>query len=138
MQQETRKSKGEQDKVHYWWGKINYPGAVATPTAEMLVAKILFNSVISTKNAKFMTINISNFYLNSPLPRPEFVEIKINIIPEVIIKEYKLCAKVTPHGYIYIMATKGMYGLLQAGLITSELLEKQLNKHGYQQSKLVP
>ena len=38
--------------------KINYPGAVSTPTAEMLVAKILFNSVISTKNAKFMTIDI--------------------------------------------------------------------------------
>jgi hypothetical protein len=28
--------------------RINYPGDVATPTAEMLVAKILFNSVIST------------------------------------------------------------------------------------------
>ena len=30
---------------------INYPGEVGTPTAEMLVANILFNSVISTKNA---------------------------------------------------------------------------------------
>jgi hypothetical protein len=28
--------------------KINYPGKAATPTADMLVAKILFNSVIST------------------------------------------------------------------------------------------
>ena len=36
------------------------------------------------------------------------------------------------------MATKGMYGLPQAGLIANELLEKQLNKHGYRQSKLVP
>ena len=36
------------------------------------------------------------------------------------------------------MATKGMYGLPQAGLIANELLEKRLNKHGYQQSKLVP
>ncbi len=27
--------------------KINYPGEVTTPTAEMLVAKLLFNSVIS-------------------------------------------------------------------------------------------
>jgi hypothetical protein len=26
--------------------RISYPGAVATPTAEMLVAEILFNSVI--------------------------------------------------------------------------------------------
>ena len=31
-----------------------------------------------------------------------------------------------------------MYGLLQAGLIANELLEKWLNKHGYRQSKLVP
>ena len=30
--------------------RINYPGEVGTPTAEMLVAKILFNSVISTKH----------------------------------------------------------------------------------------
>ncbi len=29
--------------------RINYPGEVATPTADMLVAKILFNSVISTR-----------------------------------------------------------------------------------------
>jgi len=118
--------------------RINYPGAVSAPTAEMLVAKILFNSVISTKNAKFITINISNFYLNSPLPRPEFVKIKINDIPEEIIKEYKLHDKVTPQGYVYIMATKGMYGLPQAGLIANELLEKRLNEHGYRQSKLVP
>jgi hypothetical protein len=31
--------------------KINYPGEVATPTAEMLVAKLLFNSIISTHGA---------------------------------------------------------------------------------------
>ena len=39
---------------------------------------------------------------------------------------------------IYIMATKGMYGLPQAGLNANELLEKRLSKHGYRQSKLVP
>jgi hypothetical protein len=135
-----RPEKAEVNRTQFTVGgdKINYPGAVATPTAEMLVAKILFNSVISTKDAKFMTIDISNFYLNSPLPRPEFVKIKINDIPEEIIKEYKLCNKVTPKGYVYIMATKGMYGLPQAGLISNELLEKRLNKHGYRQSKLVP
>ena len=85
-----------------------------------------------------MTIDISNFYLNSPLLRPEFVKIKISDIPEEIINKYKLRDKVIPHGYVYIMATKGMYGLPQAGLIANELLEKRLNKHGYWQSKLVP
>ena len=33
----------------------------ATPTAEMLVAKLLFNSVISTHGARFMTMDIANF-----------------------------------------------------------------------------
>ena len=118
--------------------RINYPGAVATPTAEMLVAKILFNSVISTKDARFMTIDISNFYLNYPLPCPEFVKIKLSYIPKEIINKYKLRDKVTPNGFVYIMATKGMYGLPQAVLIANELLETCLNKHGYRQSKLVP
>jgi hypothetical protein len=88
-----RPKKAKVSKTHFTVGgdKFNYPGAVSTPTAEMLVAKILFNSVISTKNAKFMRIDFANFYLNSPLPRPELVKIKINDIPEEIIKEYKLC-----------------------------------------------
>ena len=34
---------------------INYPGDVSTPTADILLAKVLFNSVISTKNARFIT-----------------------------------------------------------------------------------
>ena len=132
-----KKAKVNRTRFTVGGDKVNYPVAVSTPTAEMLVAKILFNSVISTKNSKFMTIDISNFYLNSPL-RPEFVKIKINDIPEEFIKEYKLRDNVTPHGYVYIMATKGMHGLPQAGLISNKLLEKRLNKHGYQHSKLVP
>ena len=47
--------------------RINYPGEVVTPTAEMLVAKLLFNSVVSTKGAIFMTLDISNFYLMAPV-----------------------------------------------------------------------
>ena len=61
--------KSEKNRTRFTVGgdRINYPGSVATPTAEMLVAKLLFNSTISIKGAQFMTIDISNFYLNSPL-----------------------------------------------------------------------
>lgn len=117
--------------------KINYPGEVATPTAEMLVAKILLNSVVSTKGAKFMTMDISNFYLNTPLTRPEYVRIQLIDIPDEIIDEYNLRTKATD-GAIYVEINKGMYGLPQAGLLANQLLEKRLNKHGYHQSKLVP
>jgi hypothetical protein len=77
-----------------------------------------------------MTMDISIFYLNSPLPRPEFIKIKLSNIPEEIINEYNLREKATPSGSVYIMAFKGMYGLPQAKLIANELLESRLNKHG--------
>ena len=60
---------------------IDYPGKVATPTADMMVATILFNSVISKKGARFMTIDISNFYLVTPLKRPEYIRLHIRDIP---------------------------------------------------------
>jgi len=90
------------------------------------VAKMLFNSVISTKDAIFMTIDISNFYLMTPLHR------QLSDILDEVIEEYKLREKATKNGSIYIRAKQGMYGLPQSGLLANELLEKCLNKHGYQ------
>ena len=52
----------------------------------MLVAKMLFNRVISTKGAKFMTMDISNFYLMTPLKRPEYIKIKLADIPNEVIQ----------------------------------------------------
>ncbi|MGV7235206.1 MAG: hypothetical protein ACQ9ET_03015, partial [Nitrosomonadaceae bacterium] len=136
----VRPEKKEKERTRFTVGgdRINYPGEVATPTADMLVAKMLLNSVISTKGARFMTMDISNFYLMTPLKRPEYIKINISDIPDEVIKEYKLREKVTKNGHVYIVANKGMYGLPQSGLLANELLEKRLNKHGYFQSKLVP
>eukprot|EP00956_Cyclotella_meneghiniana_P014711 scaffold22143_cov41-Cyclotella_meneghiniana.AAC.2 len=46
----VRPEKKEQNHTRFVvsGNKINYPGEVATPTTEMLVAKLLFNSVVST------------------------------------------------------------------------------------------
>ncbi len=88
--------------------RINYPGEVATPTAEMLVAKMLFNSIISTRGARFMTMDISNFYLMTPLHRPEFIRLKLSNIPDKIINEYKLRNKTSPSRSIYIVTNCGM------------------------------
>ncbi len=85
-----------------------------------------------------MTMDISNFYLMTPLHRSEFIRMKLSDIPDEIIDEYKLQDKTTPSGSIYIVAYPSMYGLPQSGLIANELLEKRLNEHGYRQSKLVP
>ena len=67
----VRPEKSEPNQTRFTVGgdRINYPDA----TAEMLVAKMLFNSVISKKGARFMSMIISNFYLMTPLNCPEFI-----------------------------------------------------------------
>ena len=41
---------------------------ISTPTADLTTAKLLFNSVISTPGARFVTLDLRNFYLKTPLP----------------------------------------------------------------------
>jgi len=53
--------------------RINFPGDCGTPTADLITVKILLNSVISTKTAKCMTIDIKDFYLNTPMNHLEFM-----------------------------------------------------------------
>jgi hypothetical protein len=118
--------------------RINYPGDVATPTCELLLAKFFFNSVISTPNARFLTADISNFYLNTPMLRYEYVRLALQDIPDGIIQEYNLHDIATPDGHVYIEVRKGMYGLPQAGLLAQQLLEKRLNAHGYKQDPMIP
>ena len=71
MQCPTRGKKKNRTRFTVGGDKIDYPGEVDTTTADILVAKILFNSLISTKVAWFMTINIFNFYHMTPLKLPE-------------------------------------------------------------------
>lgn len=93
--------------------KCNYPYAVVTPTAEMLVAKILFSHLISTPSACFMktlTLNmgISNFYLVTLLLHPEYIRIKLSDLPDEIIHEYKLKDMANKNGMVFVAVTRGM------------------------------
>ena len=87
-----RPEKEEQNRTRCVVGgnKINYPGDVGTPTADILLVKILFNSIISTEGAKFMTADIKNFYLMTPLKRWEYIKLRLTDIPTETVKEYNL------------------------------------------------
>ena len=118
--------------------RINYPDDCGTPTADLMSVKLLLNSVISTPGARFMTMDISNFYLMTPLKRKEYLRMKLADMPEEVIKQYNLLDKATKDGYIFVAIKRGMYGLPQSGILAQELLEKRLNKHDYFQSKITP
>eukprot|EP00804_Cyclotella_cryptica_P015967 CCRYP_004129-RA/>CCRYP_004129-RA protein AED:0.18 eAED:0.18 QI:0/0/0/1/0/0/2/0/948 len=117
---------------------IHFPGDCGTPTADMLTTKILLNSIISTQGARFMTIDIKDFYLNTLMARPEFIRLKLADIPEEFIILYNLRKLATQDGYVYVRVQKGMYGLPQAGIIAQQLLESRLVAHGYRQSTVTP
>ena len=109
-----------------------------TPTSDLLTVKLLLNSVISTPGAKFMTLDIKDFYLNTPMENPEFLRMKLDQFPQDVIDHYQLNKKVDANGTLYIRVEKGMYGLPQAGIIAQNLLEKRLRDDGYTQSDQTP
>jgi hypothetical protein len=45
---------------------INYPGKLTTRTADLTTSKLMWNSVLSTEGAKYMCLDIKNFYLTAP------------------------------------------------------------------------
>ena len=69
---------------------IEYPGEVYTPTADLITAKILWNSVLSTSGARFCGFDLKNFYLETPMSRYEYMKIPIELIPIEFIQEYNL------------------------------------------------
>jgi hypothetical protein len=117
---------------------VNYPGDCGTPTANLLTVKLLLNIIISTPNAKFMTLDCKDFYLMTPMKRYEYFCMKLDLFPRDIINKYDLTSKVDHKGNVHCKVRRGMYGLPQAGIIVQELLEEQLKKAGYTQSKLTP
>jgi hypothetical protein len=67
---------------------IDYPSEVSTCTAGLTTTKLLFNSVLSTPDAKFMGINLKNFYSNTPMVDIfKYMRLAINIIPNKIIQQ---------------------------------------------------
>jgi hypothetical protein len=87
---------------------VNYPDDCRTPTADIITVKLLLNSIISTDNAKFMTIDLKDFYLMMPMARYEYFRMKLNLFPDDIIKEYKLWDIVNNGGNIFCKVCCGM------------------------------
>jgi hypothetical protein len=134
-----REQKADPNRVRITAGGnlITYPGELTTRTADITTSKMLWNSVISTKGAKYMTMDIKNFYLCAPLDRSEFMKMPISIFPQHVIDQYNLMEFVYK-GYIWIEIKRSIYGLPQAGKLANEYLRQKLAPHGYFEVKHTP
>ena len=73
-----------------------------------------------------MTIDIKDFYLNTPMAQYKCMHLKLCDIPEDVALHYNLASKFKSYGYVYTEIKRGMYGLPQSGLIAQQLLEKRV------------
>ncbi len=55
-----------------------------------------------------MTMDIKDFYLNTPMARYKYMQLSIADMAEDIIEHYNLRDKATPNSYIYCEIPKGM------------------------------
>lgn len=84
-----------------------------------------------------MTIDIKDFYLNTPLPHAEYMRIPTDVIPSDIWDQYNL-RHLEHNGFVYVEINRSMYGLPQAGRLANDELVPYLETHGYIQSKRTP
>ena len=114
-----------------------YEGELTTRTSDLTTSKIMWNSVISTPGARFMTGDTSNFYLATPLEKFQYLRIPIELIPQEFIDLYQLQDKVK-NGFVYCEIIRGMYGLPEAGVLANKLLKTRLKEHDYFEVKHTP
>ena len=127
--------KAEQYRVRLTIGgdKLEYFLETASPAANILETKILINSVISDtkKGARFLTLDIKDFFLQSDLPTKEYIRIHSKYFSKFFRDLYGLHNKIADNGYIYCEISKGMYGLKQAAILAYKKLKGILEKAGY-------
>ena len=65
----VRPKKEETNRTRLTFGGSNCVTAIdcGTPTANLLTVKLLFNSVVLTPGAKFLGLDLKDFYLNTPM-----------------------------------------------------------------------
>ena len=109
---------------------IHYDGDVSVRSADITTAKLHWNSVISTRDARYMCLDISLFYLTAALEYYEYMKMPLNLFPAWIVEQYNL-KQHAQDGMVHIEMRKAVYGLPQAGILANKELRRRLKPHGY-------
>jgi hypothetical protein len=116
---------------------IHYEGNASVRTADIDTAKIHWNSVVSTPNAKYMCLDIKNFYLTAALEYFEYMRIPLDLFPEWTKQQYNL-NELAFEGWVHIEMRRAVWGLPQAGILANKRLRRKLAPFGYSESVNTP
>ncbi len=69
---------------------IKYDASASVRMADLDTTKLHWNSVISTKDTRYMCLDIKNFYLTAALEYYEYMKIPLTLLPAWIVEQYDL------------------------------------------------
>ena len=116
---------------------IKYDGNASVRTADLDTAKLHWNSVVSTPNARYMCLDIKNFYLTAALEYYEYMKIPLDLFPVWTREQYHL-DKHARDGWVYIEMRRAVWGLPQAGILANKRLRRKLAPFGYHECANTP
>ena len=99
--------------------RLDCPDNTSSPVASLLETKLLLNITISDAHlgALFMTKDLKDFFLATPITRSDYMRIHSKYFPPEIKALYMIDSLIDYDGYVYVDINKGMYGLKQAAVI---------------------
>ena len=106
-------------------------------TASIKLLRLMINSVISKTGEKFAALDISNFYLDTPMKKAEYVKIQFSKIPLEFVDEYNL-QEYAHKVWVYFECLQGAYELPQYGILANNLIRSRLEKEGYYETETTP
>jgi hypothetical protein len=109
--------------------RIAYRSIPRLSPREMESLNILLNCMIS-EHANLSTLDLTDFYLGTDLPHPEYIRIPLRLIPENVIEFYNLKPFVSGNA-LFCSVHKTHYDLPQAGALSQQRLFQHLQNHGY-------
>ena len=81
--------------------KLTFDGPVSNPTSDLTTSKLHWNTVLLTPGAKYLVVDIKNFYLKNPMSKHEYYNISLIMIHQDIIDKYNLMDKQI-NGFLYV------------------------------------
>mmetsp|Transcript_15422 Transcript_15422/g.22001 ORF Transcript_15422/g.22001 Transcript_15422/m.22001 type:complete len:172 (-) Transcript_15422:886-1401(-) len=113
--------------------RLVYISEMASPTLTLLETKLFLNSITSSasKGAKFATMDIKLFLLQTPLKEKEHIHLHCKYFLNRLITMHNLHHHINPYGYIYCQINKGIYSLKQVAFLAYKLLSTRLQQRVY-------
>jgi hypothetical protein len=109
---------------------ITYDGELSVRTVDINTAKLHWNSVVSTPNAKYMCLDIKKIYLTAALKYFEYMKMPLSLFPIWIVEQYNL-TKHAKDGWVHLEMRRAVWGLPQAGILANKRLQHKLAPYGY-------